>query len=510
MRTARRRLIPPLLSLALFAVPGWSADDPRAGLRLLAPRALGAERGILASAQAVEAGVATLAIALDGREIAVGAAPRLDAPVPLGWPPRPQVLEAEARDPQGCPVELELAFLHYSARSFPVALRVTGVGCDEEGPWARVFARAPLGEALAETRLWAGDRLVGRSRQSPALFRLTGRDLAEPFLRAEVALAGGGVAEATQLLDRGRFDEAIDVRRGEARRLLPEKEPRPAELTTDRVIARWRDARQRIVSVEAGDALPLALAVAVDASPSTLGFRDRVLELAAETARSLSPRGDLAGESPVLVLFSESALVTVADAAPERTAALADSLPFGTTALFDALAVALHENLAPGRRAAAIAVTDGCDTGSASTAEQVSELARALGVPVYALVFDEKPCFEVVRSETKEEHRRTEDARYQARDFASRRGSPDRSPGSIVRSPGWGRSRHALQELCRASGGELYRVAGKDDLSKVWKRILADLERQVVIVYEPSGPEVDPAEVEIEIAPPKRRGLFRR
>ncbi len=501
-----------LLATLLAASAASGADDPRAGLRLLAPRALGAERGILASAQALEEGVTTLAIAIDGSEIAVGPAPRLDAPVPLDWPPRPQILEAEARDAHGCPVELELAFLRYSARSFPVALRVTGVGCDEQGPWARVFAHPPVGAIVARVQLFAGDSLVGAANQLPAAFRLTGRDLAEPFLRAEVELVGGGGAEATHLFGGDRFGEVVDVRRGEARRTLPERRGRRDPIEMKDVRATWRGAPQPVVRVESGAEVPLELAVAVDASPSTSAFRDRVFGLAGETTRALASSAiqEESPNPPLLVLFSDTALVTLASSDPERLTRLADSLPFGVTAMFDALAVSLHEMAAAGRRAALLAVTDGCDTGSASSAAGVSALAQALGIPIYALVFDESPCFERVATEEEAERRRREAARRAGKGLAVDPASARARVGSIVQSPGWGRTRDELRELCRASGGELFRIAGKDDLSKVWKRILADLERQVVIVYEPSGPEVDPAEVAIEIAPPKRRGLLRR
>lgn len=505
----RHKLLVPL-ALLLGAAAASGADAPRAGLRLLRPRALGAERALEVSAQATEPGVASLALRIDGREVAAGPAPRLDAEVPLAWPPRPQILEAEARDARGCPLELELGFLRQPARAFPVELRVTGVGCDEEGPWVRVYARPPAGERIERVLVWAGERPVGAADELPAHFRLSGHDLAEPFLRAEVRLASGARAEATQLFDRGRFDDVVEVRRGEARRLLPGREKASGDFDSERVRVRWRGQELPVVSVETGAELPLALAIAVDASPSTLDFRDRVLELASETARSLAPAGAAGAEPPVLVLFSESAVVTVTSADPARTAALADALPFGATALFDALAVALHENLAPGRRAALLAVTDGCDTGSATSAAEVADIARALGVPVFALVFDDEPCFERVTDEAEAEKRRRAAQRNASKGYKVDPADLQARPGSVVRASGWGTSRHALEALCRASGGELYRVAGKDDLSKIWRKILTDLGRQVVVVYEPSGPEVDPAAIEVEIAPPKRRGLFRR
>ena len=74
---------------------------------------------------------------------------------------------------------------------------------------------------------------------------------------------------------------------------------------------------------------------------------------------------------------------------------------------------------------------------------------------------------------------------------------------------GWGRSRHGLERIARSSGGRLVRVERREDLAAVWRRILGDLERQAVFVFEPSGPEIDPARAEVEL-PPARGGGGRR
>ena len=73
------------------------------------------------------------------------------------------------------------------------------------------------------------------------------------------------------------------------------------------------------------------------------------------------------------------------------------------------------------------------------------------------------------------------------------------APGEYITEQGWGRSRFELERIVKDSGGRLVGVARKGDLSPVWRRILADLERQAVFVFEPSGPEIDPAEAEVEL-----------
>jgi VWFA-related protein len=60
--------------------------------------------------------------------------------------------------------------------------------------------------------------------------------------------------------------------------------------------------------------------------------------------------------------------------------------PFGSTALHDALDKAASDIASHGEgRRAVVVITDGVDTSSAKSAEQVIERSRALDVPVYAI-----------------------------------------------------------------------------------------------------------------------------
>ncbi len=236
---------------------------------------------------------------------------------------------------------------------------------------------------------------------------------------------------------------------------------------------------QRLVRAERGAELPLELGLALDDSLSMLPIRQEALALAVETGRRLAVAP---GSREFVVRFAATQRIAAVPAAGGLPVAAEEPLPFGSTALFDTLLVALHEFDAAGERAALLAVTDGCDTRSAGTAEQVARLATAKGIPVYALVYDGEPC------------------RVRAPDAA-----PDEL-GRVAVEKGWGTSRLGLERIARASGGELVRVERKEDLSPVWRRILADLDRQAVFVFEPSGPEVDPALAEVEIPPARRRG----
>lgn len=473
-----------LRAAAWAALATLAAVAPLAGeLRLVAPAALGVETELEVTVEAVApTAAATLRLAVDGAEVARGPAPRLTARLPLAWPPRPQRIEAAALDAEGCARELAVRFVRHPARAFPVALELTGAGCDESGPWAWVFGRPPEGHALARVRLFAGARPVGESRRLPAAFRLAGHELAASFLRAELALDDGTTAEATHVLGVAGFGAEVEVRRAELRRVLPAPGLFGREPDLGAAVVRVDGAVQRLVAAERGSALPLELGLALDDSLSMLPLRAAALELAGETGRRLAVAP---GSREFLVHFAATQRTAPVAPGGALPAAVEAPLPLGATALYDALAAALHEFDAPAERAALIALTDGCDTRSTGTADEVARLAKVKGIPVYALLYDGEPC------------------------RVRKPGAARDELGAMVTEPGWGESRRGLERIARASGGELVRVERKENLAAVWRRILADLERQAVFVFEPSGPEIDPARAEIEIPPARRQDAER-
>jgi len=438
-----------LRAAAWAALATLAAVAPLAGeLRLVAPAALGVETELEVTVEAVApTAAATLRLAVDGAEVARGPAPRLTARLPLVWPPRPQRIAATALDADGCARELAVRFVRHPARAFPVALELTGAGCDES---------PPEGHALARVRLFAGARPVGESRRLPAAFRLAGHELAASFLRAELALDDGTTAEATHVLGVAGFGAEVEVRRAELRRVLPAPGLFGREPDLGAAVVRVDGAVQRLVAAERGSALPLELGLALDDSLSMLPLRAAALELAGETGRRLAVAP---GSREFLVHFAATQRTAPVAPGGALPAAVEAPLPLGATALYDALAAALHEFDAPAERAALIALTDGCDTRSTGTADEVARLAKVKGIPVYALLYDGEPC------------------------RVRKPGAARDELGAMVTEPGWGESRRGLERIARASGGELVRVERKENLS---------------------GPEIDPARAEIEIPPARR------
>jgi Ca-activated chloride channel family protein len=136
------------------------------------------------------------------------------------------------------------------------------------------------------------------------------------------------------------------------------------------------------------DSLPLDLAILIDASASMQGKMELARDAAAGLARSLR-----SGDRASVIEFRDAVRVRQALTTDTSAvqAALAEIVARGSTAVYDALYIALKELVnAPrdprqARRQAIVLLSDGADTASLSSFEDVSKLARRGGVVVYAV-----------------------------------------------------------------------------------------------------------------------------
>jgi Ca-activated chloride channel family protein len=147
----------------------------------------------------------------------------------------------------------------------------------------------------------------------------------------------------------------------------------------------WDEGRARpIVHFYGGESLPARILLLVDASGSMADQRvASARQAAVQLLVSLSP------EDQVAVAGFDSRYWGVVAFTRDREAVrrgLDSITPFGSTALHDALDKAAHDIASWGEgRRAVIVLTDGIDTSSQKTAEQVITRSRALDVPIYVI-----------------------------------------------------------------------------------------------------------------------------
>ena len=141
---------------------------------------------------------------------------------------------------------------------------------------------------------------------------------------------------------------------------------------------------QSIIHFYGGKSLPARVLILLDASGSMA--EERVAS-AKQAARKLLEA--LSPEDQVAVAGFDSRYWGVVAFTRDRDAVrrgLDTITPFGSTALHDALDKAAHDLATWGEgRRAVVVLTDGVDTSSQKTADQVIARSRALDVPIYAI-----------------------------------------------------------------------------------------------------------------------------
>jgi Ca-activated chloride channel family protein len=213
---------------------------------------------------------------------------------------------------------------------------------------------------------------------------------------------------------------------------------------------------QPIVHFYGGKALPARVLILLDASGSMADERvANARQAALKLLDALSP------EDQVAVAGFDSRYWGVVAFTRDRDAVrrgLDTITPFGSTALHDALDKAAHDVATWGEgRRAVVVLTDGIDTSSQKTADEVIARSRALDVPIYAI--------SVVSP--------LEDP--SARAFLGKKESGEQAAAA-----------ETLSRYATLSGGASYRVSSLSHVVLAAQQIATELKHQYRIGWDPA------------------------
>jgi VWFA-related protein len=229
------------------------------------------------------------------------------------------------------------------------------------------------------------------------------------------------------------------------------------DLKQDDFVVSEGSESKRILDFRAESDGPVKLGLLMDASGSM-----RIGQIAVdarETARHLFSA--LRSDDQAALFSFDSRLDRVSPFTSD-TAALATALgrlnpPYGQTSLYDAIAEAANvvatEGRAEGRlsqRSALVVLTDGIDTISRSTSEEVAAIASRIDVPVYIIAVM----------------------------------SPIDDPRTDQTPPF---DATGLQQLARSTGGEMFTASAPAHASVAARQIVAELRHQYVLAFEASS-----------------------
>jgi VWFA-related protein len=331
-----------------------------------------------------EAAGARLVFELDGKRVMTRVRPPWTAELDLGSAPRLHRLAIIAESPAGLELARDEVLLNAGPHRFSVRLALASAGGDDrESIEARAEVTVPEGERLDRLDLLVDGVLRATLHQPPFVLPLR-RTAGATWVRAVAYLEGGGAAEAVRLLDGGAPVESVNVDLVELYATVADRQGRPLEDLRPDELEVLEDGRpQRLRRLERVRDVPIHAAVLLDTSDSMV---DRLDE---------SVRAALLFFEQVLTDRDRAAVITFADQPRlavrftgrlDRLAGgVADLRAQGETALYDSVAFALHYFSGLAGKRALVLLSDGADSSSRTSFEEVLDFARRTGVTIYAV-----------------------------------------------------------------------------------------------------------------------------
>jgi Ca-activated chloride channel family protein len=234
----------------------------------------------------------------------------------------------------------------------------------------------------------------------------------------------------------------------------------------------FEDGIRQELSLFTHENLPISMAVLIDGSASMEGKLPTAQAAATRFVKTLRPE-DVAE----IIQFNDRATVLrdFTSNHEELQTAIARIEPAGPTALHNALYIALKElgkqkKTGELRRLAIVLLTDGEDTASLVTDDQVLELARKTEINIYAI-----------------------------------RLGGDRAADRL--RPTFSQASYMLTALSRETGGQVFFPASLNELESVYDRIAEELRTQYSVGYVSSNRRQDGKWRRIVVRVPERESI---
>jgi Ca-activated chloride channel homolog len=389
-----------------------------------------------------------------GKKVMARNAPPYRAELDLGKLPKRVEVRAVGYDGQGRYVDAD-AFI-VNERETPLEVKITRTDTPDGVAHFKLSVMNPKNTLITTTAFYAGDKKLHEWTREPyaldiPLTRLDGVD----FVRASVIDSTGYEASDLLFLSGDRYIEEIEVHVVELPVTVTDKGGLPV-----------RDlSRASFTIVENGQVkpladfnfaanLPLTMGVLLDHSGSMKPRMETAKKAAAEFFRDImraSDRAFIAGFSGA----PEKGAPFVSDAGMLEAQVAAIAEPAGSTALYDAIVTGLYRFRNVQGRKALLVITDGDDTSSRLSYDDMLGYARASRVPLYFIGIG----------------------------FAfGELGGPGR-----------------MKALAEETGGVAYIIRSVNQLGETYKRLENDLRSQYLLTYRTESAKTDTAYRTVEV-----------
>ncbi len=409
---------------------------------------------------------------LDGRSIAKDEAAPFRASVDLERLPARHDLKVIARDPRGSVIGEDVLVLNGNSDSLWVRFIAPELDQASGETPVELVLQVPQNQMLRSVKIDHDGDVI--ALEGPPYRTNVTIDPAAGIsvLQATVTLENGETAGDTKILNGAGLAETTGVHLVEIP-LVPMGNQTPR---LDQIRLFESGQAREIEALIGSDEAPLTLGLVIDTSTS---MNDRILDVQSAAVtfveQVLRPQ-----DRGFLISFDSEPHLDVQPTAdqPRLVRGIRALSPGGKTALFDAMMLGLLQYETLGGRRAMVVFSDGEDSISRYKLEDISEVARRTGIPIY-----------LVRAWSEEERERL--APQNVPTFRSS------STNTVLQR----QQQQRLEHLSRETGGTFFDLSSLSAIDEVFAEIGRLVRRQVLLTYltETSpNQEWRPIEVRVE------------
>jgi Ca-activated chloride channel homolog len=391
---------------------------------------------------------------VEGKKILARNAPPYTAELDLGSLPKRVEVRAIGYDAAGRYVDAD-AFI-VNERETPMEVKITRTATPDGLSHFKLSVQNPKGTSLKSVTLFAGDKVLHEWDRPPFALSIPTTSLGGvDFVRASVVDETGYEASDLLFLNGERYTEEIDVDVVELPVLVTDRAGVSITNLEEKNFSIFENGKpQKPTSFNFASNLPITVGVLIDQSGSMKERMADAKAAAIEFFKSIIKGNDRAfigafASDPT----SNAPFVSEVATLESQVNAIGEAE--GATALYDAIVTGLYRFRNLQGRKALIVITDGEDTSSRLTHDDMLNYARAARVPLYFIGIG----------------------------FGF----------SDIGGPG------VMKALAAETGGSAYFIRGTKQLGETYKRLEGELRSQYLLTYHTESTKKDQTYRTIEV-----------
>jgi Ca-activated chloride channel family protein len=325
---------------------------------------------------------ARVTVTVDGQKVASGLASPYRVTVDFGPDPVQHRISVLATGPKGKRTQWTAMI---NRGMLPLSIRAKAL--DAVTGLFEVEATAPPHDPIEVVELWDNGKVIDAVNTPPYHFEVPPAVVERGFVQftarsksgEEVADfwsdAGQVLAHELQIRTVPIFVSVVDGNGN-------------TKADVDRELFRILDNGTETKIIEFGKAFdqPISIALVLDASASMTYSMEHVTRAAADFVKHSLKEGDRCSVTAIQDVPRRRQPLT--DDRTAIAAALTELAPRGNTALYDAVASAIRELRNEKRRRAIVVLSDGSDTASNWSFQDIEKEAREAGIPIYFIAYE--------------------------------------------------------------------------------------------------------------------------